>query len=297
VAAVVLAVVFRRISAADVLVSLRTVNAPAFLLMMLVATWVVLALDAVATTRVFRAVGAKVTFGSIITARASSYLLGVINYHAGQAHLLYLLARIHKVPLARITGGGLLGYATVLGGTVGLATIPLLFSSSGAAWADRTVWLSALAGVAYLAVIAIRPAFLRRVPVVGVLFEVGAFGHLRLLLWRVPHLLALLLEVWLAYRFFAVNVPLSAALVDLPVVLLVSSLPVTPMGIGTRELAAVSLLGPFAVGATDSARATRIVAAGGALVAATVICQTLIGLVFARESARLVAEGAKPNAR
>jgi hypothetical protein len=287
-AAVVLGVVFLRISARDVIASFRGVNAPAFLLAMLIVTWVVLLCDALATTRVFRAVGADVTFGSILAARASSYLLGVINYHAGQAHLTYLLARIHKVPLARITGGTLLGYATILGGMVGLATITLLAGSSHASWANRAVYVSALTGAAYLATVAVRPSFLQRVPVVGVLFEVGAVGHLRLLLWRVPHLMVLLLEFWLAYRFFEVDLPLTAALVDLPIVLLVSALPITPMGIGTRELAAVSLLAPFALGSTDEARAARIVAAGGALVAATVLCQTLIGLAFARRSARLV---------
>jgi hypothetical protein len=73
---------------------------------------------------------------------------------------------------------------------------------------------------------------------------------------RLIHLAVLLIGHWSALHLFGVDVPPSAAMVLLPVLFLISAIPIAPAGLGTTQAAAVTLFAGFAAGGPDAQRAT-----------------------------------------
>jgi uncharacterized membrane protein YbhN (UPF0104 family) len=272
--------------------ALGRVNAPLYLAFIAAFLAVNLACDAFASTMVYRRVVAPVTFGAFATVRATSYLPQIVNYHVGQAYTAYLLTRVYGAPLARVARATLLVYVTNLGALAAVPVLSLPAVASALPWLTRPIAALAALGLAYLALIAAKPRFLRRP--LDVLFEVGPRGHLFLLLCRLPHVATLCVANWLSYYFFHVKIPLFESLTYIPVILLVTNLPITPQGVGTRELVATQLLLPFAP-ATEDARAL-IVAAGLAWAASTALLASLLSLAFSRSARRLLRQrpGAPP---
>ena len=95
-------------------------------------------------------------------------------------------------------------------------------------------------GVAYLVVIALRPAFLARVGFLAPLFEAGIPGHAKMLFARMPHLAILIAGHYTSFWFFDVHIPVGTALTLIPIVLVAITLPITPQGFGTRDMLARS---------------------------------------------------------
>jgi hypothetical protein len=120
----------------------------------------------------------------------------------------------------------------------------------------------------------LRPRRLSELPVVGVLFDVGAAGHVRLLLLRLPHVVAICACLYVVYRFFGLAPPLGRSLLVIPVFALSSALPVTPHGAGVRDIVAFAALAPDAGTADFPA---RVVAAGVAYTTAATLSQLVIG--------------------
>jgi len=127
-----------------------------------------------------------------------------------------------------------------------LAAVAYPLGGQHIAWLGST--LLGLAGAAslYTAVLLAKPRWLSRLPGATVLFQAGVSGHLLALVWRLPHLVILFLGMWLPLRFFNIFIPLSDALAFIPVLLLVGALPITPQGVGTRDVVALKLLADYA---------------------------------------------------
>jgi uncharacterized membrane protein YbhN (UPF0104 family) len=265
--------------------ALREVNGPAyvaFVLAFVVAVW---AADTLATWRVYRRVCPALPWRDLLVVRAASYLPSLINYHVGQAYVTYLLARTYQTPAARVAGGTLLTYATLLGNLILVATLGLPFAAADP-WAASFVLPLGLGVFAYWGVLALRPRSLASREALRPLFDAGVAGHLRLMLWRLPHVAVLALGFWANYCFFGVRAPLLPALTVIPILLLVSAVPITPQGLGTRELVALKLLAPFAL--TED-KAAPILAAGVAWVAVSTLCYAALGLAYLRRAAGLLA--------
>jgi hypothetical protein len=271
----------------DVGALLVAVNVPVYFGFVAAFSAVNLLLDSLALSHVYRAIGANERLRSIIVVRGASYLPAIVNFHVGQAYLTYLVAKNQRMSILAVARGTLLSYATTLGATVAIAAASLpLLPLAHAARVTQMIAALAGAGVLYLVILALRPHALAERPLLQRLFEVGPWGHVRLLLWRLPHIGGLVLATWVNYAFFGVRIPVVAALGQIPLVLLISSLPITPQGIGTRELLAIQLFAPFAPGISDPRAA--VVAAGAAWTVATLVTQTVVGLVFTRPAAALL---------
>jgi hypothetical protein len=99
-------------------------------------------------------------------------------------------------------------------------------------------------GLAYLTVIAWRPALLARLDLLAPLFEAGLRGHLVAMAASVPYLLALFLGIWLPIRFFGVDMPLASALALLPKLML---LRIRGLWDGPRDDPLLSMAGARAI--------------------------------------------------
>jgi hypothetical protein len=267
---------------------LQTINVGVYALFIITFSAINLAADTFATWKAYQVIAPEVRYPVLVAVRGASYLPTVINYHVGQAYLTYLMSKRYGVPIAVVTGGTLLSYATFLGNLVGLSAVSIPFADpKTASWVPRAILPVVVMGLLYLVVLKIKPEFFVKRKLLAPLFRVGVAGHIKQMIWRLPHVLVLAGGLWIAYGFFKVQIPLVAAMGTIPIVLLVSALPLTPQGMGTRELVAIGLLTPYVAANVTGDRSAPIVAAGTAWVVGCTLAQIIIGLSFTRTASQI----------
>lgn len=253
----------------------------AFAILLLVA-------DAASTKKVYDAYVCPVRLREIIILRGASYLPQLLNYHVGQAWLTWFVSRVRSAPLGRVAGATLLVYATMFGSLFVLSAASWLLAPGQVPWLPPILLALSLAAFGYLVVVAVRPRWLMRIPAVAELLRVGVLGHVWALLWRLPHMAVLFLGLWLPYFFFGVRLSLEQALAYMPPLLLVGALPLTPQGVGTRDLIAVQLLHRFAEGEA-SQRAAMVAAATLSWACALTLAHCLLSPPLMRAARKLLA--------
>jgi hypothetical protein len=250
--------------------------------------------DCFATREVYRRTVAKVDFKQLLVLRAASYLPSILSHHLGQAWLTYFLSKVYGAPLWRVAGATLVVYATLMAGLVLISSAALPFKAAAVGWLAPVLGVTLFLGIGYLIVLRLRPAFLARHQVTAPLFELGVKGHLILVLYRIPHLFVLFMGNWIPFSLYGVHIPLPDALMLIPVLMLVSSLPITPQGVGTRDALALQLFAGFAVGTKAQAAASIAASTLSFAVSVTLVQLVLSPLFLAR--ARLLLGNATPGA-
>jgi len=217
--------------------------------------------DAFATREALRLVGIHRTFRELTLARGATYLLGLLSYFASLGGIGWWVAR-GGVRASRATGAVLLMMVSNAIVVVLIASCALLADLP----ADRRdllllLTLGAFAGIAaYLAVIALRWRWLAGRSFLAPLFEAGLAGHARAVATRAPHMLLLAILHWGAFRVWGIQVPFFQGIVLTEAVLLITSLPVTPNGLGTTQVLQVLFFSAWAHGATPEARGADVLA-------------------------------------
>jgi len=282
IAAVLLTLVFSRIDFAAFVHALAGLNVFTFLGFALVWQIVLLGADALGNFAAYRLTMPNVKYTDFYLFRGASYIPGMVNHHLGQAYLTYLMARLAGLPVARMAGATLVSYAGWMGCLVGCVAIALPMTDLPIGYVPAIL----VAGVVYLTVVQVRPAFLAKVTFLQPLFEAGFRGHAVALIARIPHLLVLVLGTWGAYEFFGVALPVGVALVYIPILLVATTLPITPQGFGTRETVAGLFFVQYAGGGTPAEQLGRVTAATTTWLVAISLAGILLGVV----SSRLVAK-------
>lgn len=268
--------------------AIASTNYVAYLLFTAAFVAVLLVTDGWATARVYRRLVAPVRTQDFIVIRGASYLLSLINHHVGQGWLTYFVSRVYRAPLWRVAGATLFVYVTTFGCLFVLVALALPSNHGRLPWLLPTVGLLALAAAVYGAVIGTHVSALRRRQILAPLFEAGIAGHVSALFQRMPHVFVQFLGTWIPLRFFGVNVPFTDALALVPVIMLVQTLPITPQGIGTRDVIAIELLAGYAEGAPGQG-AAAIAAATLTWACSLTLVQLLISPVLMRRARRLLA--------
>ena len=125
------------------------------------------------------------------------------------------------------------------------------------------------------------------------LMEAGIKGHLRAMGVRLPHLAVLLVWHFIALRCFNVIVPVHVAVLYLPVVFAVASLPISVQGLGTSQVAAKYFFTEFAAAGEESVLAYSL-----SMTAISTASNLIMGLLFLGRGTRLgLAEMAESAAR
>jgi hypothetical protein len=250
-------------------------------------TFLLLSADTFATVGIYRRTVCPISFHHLFVLRAASYLPSLLNHHVGQAWLTYFLAKVYRAPIWRVAGATLLTYATTLGCLLVFGLLAVPFNAERIPWlAPFLAALSAL-GFLYLGVIAAKPRILRDWQTTAPLLEVGVRGHLVALAYRLPHMAVLFAANWLMFRFFGIRIPLGHALATVPLLMLVAGLPITPQGMGTRDLLSIQLFSGYAVGVPE-ARSAAIAAATLSFACALTVVQLIISSIFMRRARRLL---------
>ncbi len=264
--------------------SLARVNVGAFVGFTAVFIAGLLAADALGTLVVYRRVIGPVRFRDLVVVRGASYLPSMLNHHVGQAFITVFLSRSHGVPLARVAGGTLIVYASWAACLLGVGMAAVLASGAPAGW----LALPLATGIGYLGVLAARPRRLVEVEVLRPLFEAGVKGHLAAAVARIPHAIVLFLGTWLPMKLFGVDVPLGAALIYVPIVMVAVTLPITPQGFGTRELLATTLFAGYAAGADAAEREAAVAAATLSWGVVVTGLEAVLGVLLIRRAQRLL---------
>ena len=250
-------------------------------------TFLLLTADTFATVGIYHRTVCPISFRELFVLRAASYLPSLLNHHVGQAWLTYFLSKFYRAPLWRVAGATLLTYATTLGCLLMFGVLAVPFNSERIPWlVPLLVAVTALAFF-YLAAIAAKPRFLREWQATAPLLEVGVRGHLVAFVYRIPHMVVLFAGSWLVFWFFGIRIPLGHALATVPLLMLVAALPLTPQGMGTRDLLSIQLFSRYAAGTPDAQRAA-IVAATLSWACALTVVQLLISSFFMRKARRLL---------
>lgn len=287
VGAALVAFVLSRLDFKAFLSALGTTNYLAFFGFTLVFSIALLSADSLATAHVYRKTVCPVRYREVFLIRGASYLPSMLNHHVGQGWLTYFISKTYGAPLWRVAGATLLVYATTFGCVFLLGTAALPFNRGRIAWLAPTLGVIALAGVGYMIVVHLKPAFLRRRQATAPLMEVGVRGHLLALLWRIPHVVVLFIGTWAPFVFFGLEIPLVDALALIPVVMLVTALPITPQGVGTRDVVALELLAGYAPG-DHGQRVAAVAAATLSWACALTIMQAVISPVFMKRAQKVL---------
>jgi hypothetical protein len=257
---------------------LGRVSAPAFVGFSVLFVLGLLSADTLATVLIYRRSVAPIRFRDFWVLRGASYLPSTINHHLGQAMVTLALSRVHGVSLARVAGATLLVYASWMGCVLGLFCVAIIVDDK------PLVWLAAPlgAGLAYLGILALRPARLARTRLLAPLFEAGVQGHLFALVARLPHLGVLFLGTWLPFWFFGVHIPFPVAAMYVPVVMVAVTLPITPQGFGTRDVLAATFFERFAPGEGQPERLAALAASTTAWGVSITLVEIVLGLYLLR---------------
>lgn len=253
--------------------------------------------DSWATARVFSWFLTPVGFREMVPVRAASYLMAIVNYHLGQAGLVYFVYRrsARQVSVASITGLILMMLGTILLLLTLLSVVGVVATS--AAQIRRYGWVPALVGAGallYFVVLILKPRWLARRRLLAPLFDAGVLGHLKATAVRIPHVAVVVTSHLLAMRCFDVLVPPSIGLVYVSLLLLLASVPITPMGLGTMQLAAVHLFAAYAPGSAAARRAS-VLGYSLSLASLAMVTQATLGLLCLRRVIDLIAEEERPG--
>lgn len=282
-AAALMVVVLARIEWPAFAEQLRDVDYAGFFAFILVFVACLLLADTFATLYIYRTV-VRVSFRDLFLVRSASYLPSLLNHHVGQAWLTYLLSKKYRLPLGNVVGATLLAYVTWGGCVLCLAAVSLAGAGFSIAWMS----LPLVAGLAYLAVLWWKPSRLAR-SFLAPLFEAGPGGHLRAMALRIPHLVVLFIGTWVPFYFFDVDIPLASAVTYMPVLMVVVALPLTPVGVGTRDVLAAQFFQAYVVGGgTLEQRNATLAAATTTVAVALTMVEAIVGLIALRWATGLV---------
>ncbi|HJX64441.1 MAG TPA: lysylphosphatidylglycerol synthase domain-containing protein [Polyangia bacterium] len=280
---VLLFYVFRMISFRDMgkaLVEAPYWTVPAFIVLVL---GVYLG-DCFAIWKTFGWFVAKLSFREVLVVRGATYLLALVNYTVGQGAIVYFVNRSRGIPLLRGTAAVLLIMGTNILLLLIFASIGLVVAPDMPAGLRNIVFGAYAALAVYLVLLVLRPRWLTSRPIFDVLFAAGVAGHLRTVLVRVPHLGILMMFTYTSLRAFGVQVPVSHAILYLPMIYFIGVLPIAVMGLGTTQFMMILLLSRYVPGAAhDPAKAAAAITAaslGGQAVALAI--QATLGIFCMR---------------
>ena len=291
VAAAILAVLTARLPRAQLLRALAAGPSWKVALCSAAVVGAALLADVWATLAAFAATGVRCRWRGVLPARGATYLLGLLNFAVGQGGMGLYLHRAGVAPL-RALGTLLFLLATQVGALAAVAAAGTVADAIAGGGADggggplagslplvAAIVALAAAFALLLAVLAWRPAWLTRHRVLAPVFAARGAGFLRASAARLPHVLTMIVGLWLGLRLWGVALPLARGLVLLAVAVLVTVLPLAPSGLGTLELALVELTSAYAPGSTAAAQRAGVLAFSFVYHLFSIAAQAAVGFV------------------
>lgn len=261
VAGALLYYLFHKIPPAQVLHSLHYVPPMPFLLFALAYFLVLLVLDTWGLAKVVSQFSATISFKELWPARCVSYLLGVVNYNAGQVGMALYLKKTRGASLFKTLGAIFFVTAVDLYWVITLAFIGSFFFEFTFQGISLPGWVRRIAYVAFAALflhLAFWNRWFAKISPVKLHFRFAdwlrgrhlfqPFHHAQLkdyfkiALFRLPIHMLIIISFWILVRLFGASIGWKDIFATVPVIFLFGALPITPGGLGTVQIATVELL-------------------------------------------------------
>ncbi|MFC1576771.1 lysylphosphatidylglycerol synthase transmembrane domain-containing protein [Candidatus Omnitrophota bacterium] len=227
---------FSGIKLDDVLRAIRAADITLFVFSLLISMLAHIYFSTARYRGILKALGIRLSFSEVLIMRMGSLpIKGVLPLKAGEVTRVAYLKKLHNVPYARGAGSILLGYAlsafmlslfVIAGLVLGHPEEPLRILSVG------------LLALLVLALILKARSFPEKqgwLKTFGTLsFYTLGFEGLKII------------NVFIIFKAMSVEIPPEAFFLYVPIALLISSLPVTVLGLGVREGATVLFFSGFA---------------------------------------------------
>ena len=207
-------------------------------------------MDCVGMVWLFGRFGFSTSLKKILPVRLASYLIMVLNYPAAQGMLAYFFTRTKKIPFLQAMG--MIVFLTLMDlyWTISFAFVGSFFSDFSIKGIDlnqivRMIWMGTTMGlVCVMAFRALPPglkgvAWVRKRHLFQVFHQAHPFDYLKVLLLRLPMHLAINTSFYFIALSFGTFIPFWKVIARLPLVILVGTIPVTPGGLGTVQVATV----------------------------------------------------------
>lgn len=266
IAAAILTYLFYLYPPSQIWEALQYVQLAYFIPFALVYFLVIYFTDIFSLSRFLKRFGFKIPLRSLFPARGVTYLIMILNYGAGQAGFAYYLKRAHQVPLWEAFSAFFFMMFVDLYWIITLAFVGSFFQdyAVGGIAMKEMIWSVAI--IAYI-IFAFNFLFWRG-PLYSIfekkdwriirwilnkdifrLFkEARLSDYLKLALMRTPIHISLIISIYILLHIFGVSVPFLPVLGNIPLVILIGTIPITPGGLGTANAAMVQLLTPYLSG-------------------------------------------------
>lgn len=244
--AAILAVLFARVDLDATLAAIAGADLRTYVPIAVVFTGIWLALDAFVLRGLFACVGAKLSFGEMVRARAATYPWMAVSFDLANAALVNELRRATAVPVARLASAMLAHYACDLVALTTVAAGASLALDGALADVLRPILLG-LAAVAVALLVGARLGVARigQGAIPDALRSLRPRDLARVVALRWLFYASFAVFVWSTLPCFALDVPFLDVLARMPLVQSVAALPISPSGVGTAQAAMLALFAGF----------------------------------------------------
>ncbi len=233
------------------------------------------------------------TLREIAPVKAASYLLNVVNYHAANLAMGWLIGRRKGVPFleagAALATLSWLDLVTVTGmAVIGLWLAPEVLGNAG----SLQIWLQIVAGCVFGSAFALMLLLqsplqiswlqrLRQLAPIRPLVRLGPWQMLQGLALRSGLIAAYTIAAVLVMRSFGMAPQWGKMFVCLPVLTVVGTIPISVSGLGTTQALMRTLYAPFVI---DGRAATPVIDAySSAQIVGYIVLRLLLAMPFLRK--------------
>lgn len=209
-------------------------------------------MDCWSLARLFSRFGYRTSTRDLLTMRLATYPLMILNYGAAQGTLAYFFKNAKQMPFFKSTS--LVAFTTVIDvyWTITLAVIGSWFSGLiiegtnftkplWTIWLFSTVVLFGFTALLKMPFSSTKWNWIRSRHILFTFREVRFADFLHAMAVRLPLHIALTSSLYFVALTFGVRIPFFAVITHMPIVVLIASLPISPGGLGTFQVATVEL--------------------------------------------------------
>lgn len=254
IAAVIFYFLFRQIPPGQVIKTIPHANIPLFAFYAITYFVVVMLLDCVGLRWALTRFSTRVNLKETILMRGATYLLMLINYNLAQGGIAFYLKKTHKAPIFKTLGT--ISYLTMVDLTLVVTCAVLAVQFQDVVYRGESLrGYITRAGLLFYSVLIFwvifwknidrpifRPALKWKIvewftsrPLFATFREASAMDDIKMVFFRMPIIFLIVVSFFLWIHAFRASIPFSHILIFSPVIMLISTLPITPGGIGTVQ--------------------------------------------------------------
>lgn len=243
---------FTKVTMADLVMTFKIANLWLFALFSILYFFVIHTFDCLCMQQTISRFATPISFKETWVVRGVSYLIMVLNYHAAQGAFAIYFKKTHGAKISKTLGALFFITAIDLLIVAGFALAAALYQKSNSAiskwitlsvpflYVGFVVWLAFWKATKTTLMSKLKKykavAWVLNHDIFKIFREVKLIDIFKLLAYRIPMIFVVIGGYYLGLRSFGANIDLIDIYVYNPVVMFVSTLPITPSGLGTSQL-------------------------------------------------------------